>query len=186
MDNQQPSINLEWRVVKEYDRYEVNQLGEIRHRQRKKVLTPRYNKGGYGYVNFNINGHRTNFAIHRIVANAFIPNPEHKLEVNHIDGNTKNNRADNLEWATSSENKIHAYKKEENHNVRGKRIIQYDLQGNYLATYSTIMAAAKAVGVTKGAISHCCCGVSKSSGGYIWKIDDGSTTKCEQNPSSPA
>lgn len=90
MDNQQPSTNIEWRTVIEYDRYEVNQFGDIRHKERKKNLTPRYNRGGYDYVSFNIAGKRTNFAIHRIVANAFLPNLDNKPEVNHKDGNTKN------------------------------------------------------------------------------------------------
>lgn len=111
MDNQHPSVEVIWKSVQECPKYEVNQFGEIRHIYRKQILKPRYNKGGYGYVSFKIEGHNKNFAIHRIVANAFIPNPENKPEVNHKDGDTTNNKADNLEWVTSSENKIHAYQK---------------------------------------------------------------------------
>ena len=63
MDNQQPSVEKEWRTVIEYNKYEVNQFGEIRHKKRKQILKPRKNKSGYEYVNFRINGINKNFAI---------------------------------------------------------------------------------------------------------------------------
>lgn len=102
MDNQQPSNKEEWRQVVEHQNYEVNQFGEIRHKQRKHILKPRSNNGGYLYVNFKINGKNTNFAVHRIVANAFIPNPNGYTEVNHKDYDKTNNRVENLEWVNSS------------------------------------------------------------------------------------
>lgn len=111
MDNQQPSVEMEWRTVKEYERYEVNTKGEIRHKKRKHILTPRKNSGGYLYVGFNIEGKRKNFAVHRIVANAFIPNPNGYSEVNHKDYDRTNNNVDNLEWVSSSQNKSTLMKK---------------------------------------------------------------------------
>lgn len=116
MDNQQLSDKTEWREVKEYNHYEVNQFGEIRHRIRKKILKPRINNG-YQYVNFKINGKNINFSVHRIVANAFIPNPNGYTEVNHKDYNRSNNCVDNLEWVSSSQNKYHAFLKEENKKI---------------------------------------------------------------------
>lgn len=67
------------------------------------------NNKGYLFVSAHENGRRKNLLIHRLVAQAFIPNPENKPEINHIDGNPHNNRVDNLEWVTSSENRKHAY-----------------------------------------------------------------------------
>jgi hypothetical protein len=68
---------------------------------------------GVGYLRVGIyvgdNKHKPVY-IHRLIAQNFIPNPENKIEVNHIDGNTKNNNISNLEWATKSENQLHAYK----------------------------------------------------------------------------
>lgn len=184
MDNQQPSVEKEWRTVKEYDRYEVNQFGEIRHKKRKQILKPRLNSGGYGYVAFNIDGQRKNFAIHKIVANAFIPNPNGYTEVNHKDYNRLNNQVDNLEWIDSSQNKIHAYKKIENHISRGKEVEQYTKTGEYVKTYNTVTDAAKAVGCCVAAISNCCLGRTKTSMGFQWRFSEGSTTKYERNPSS--
>lgn len=184
MDNQQPSTEREWRTVKECDKYEVNQFGEIRHKKYQHILTPRVNSGGYGYVAFTINGERKNFAIHRIVANAFIPNPNGATEVNHKDYNRLNNCVDNLEWITSSDNKNHAYKKIENHIARGKQVEQYTKNGEYIKTYETVSDAAKAVGCCVAAISNCCLGRSKTSMGFQWRFSEGSTTRYERNPGS--
>lgn len=186
MDNQQPSDELEWKTVVEYDKYEVNNLGEIRHKNRKHILSPRKNSSGYGYVAFNINGQRKNFAIHRIVANAFIPNPNGYTEVNHKDYNRLNNCVGNLEWVSSSQNKQHAYLKIENHINRGKSVNQYDKKGNFIKTFDSVSNAAKEMECTVGAISNCCLGRTKTSMGYQWRFVEGSTTKYERNPVSSA
>ena len=102
MDNQQPSNKTEWRQVIEHPNYEVNELGQIRHKKRKQILSPRSNNGGYQYVNFKVDGKNTNFAVHRIVANAFIPNPNGYTEINHKDYDKTNNCVENLEWVNSS------------------------------------------------------------------------------------
>ena len=186
MDNQQPSIEKEWRDVTEYSNYEVNQFGEIRNKKRKQILKPLVNPNGYCYVCFNIFGKRKRFAIHRIVANAFIPNPDELKEVNHKDYNKKNNCVQNLEWVSSSQNKKHAYLKEENHVSRGKKVNQYSLDGEFLQSYNSLQEAAVAVGGNFSAISNCCNGKSKSSNGFIWKFSEGSTTKYRRKPSLSA
>ena len=184
MDNQQLSSKTEWREVKEYSNYEVNQLGEIRHKKRQKILKPRDNNGGYQYVNFKINGKNTNFAVHRIVANAFIPNPNGYTEVNHKDYNKKNNCVDNLEWVSSSQNKQHSYLKQENKKSRGKAINQYTKEGIFLKTFDSVSDAAKELGCCVAAISNCCLGRTKTSQGFRWSFVESSTTKYERKPSS--
>ena len=184
MDNQQPSNELEWREVKEYSNYEVNQFGEIRHKTRKKILKPRSNNGGYQYVNFKINGKNINFAVHRIVANAFIPNPNGYTEINHKDYDRTNNCVDNLEWVNSSQNKQHAYLKDENKNSRGKAVVQRSKDGVYIKTFETISKAAKEMNCSVSAISNCCLGRTKTSQGFLWSFVEGSTTKYERKPSS--
>lgn len=186
MDNQQPSNEMEWKTVVECDKYEVNQKGEIRHKKRKHILSPRKNSGGYGYVVFVINGCRKNFAIHRIVANAFIPNPNGYTEINHKDYNRLNNCVENLEWVSSSQNKQHAYLKVENHISRGKKVNQYDKEGNFIKTFDSITKAAHEVGCVVSAISNCCLGRTKTAMGYQWRFVEGSTTKYERKPISSA
>ena len=183
MDNQQLSDKTEWREVKEYNHYEVNQFGEIRHRIRKKILKPRINNG-YQYVNFKINGKNVNFSVHRIVANAFIPNPNGYTEVNHKDYNRSNNCVDNLEWVSSSQNKYHAFLKEENKKSRGKAVNQYTKEGILIKTFDTITEAAQTLGCCVAAISNCCLKRTKTSQGFLWSFVESSTTKYERKPSS--
>jgi len=76
-----------------------------------KAIKQNIHKTGYRHVMLWKDWNGRHFLVHRLVANAFIPNPKNKTEVNHIDGDKSNNRANNLEWCTRSENMIHAHKK---------------------------------------------------------------------------
>ena len=99
-----PDFDYDKEVWKEIAKtgYEVSDMGRIRRGVR--ILAGSYHSDGYIFT--TIDGKQ--IPIHRFVANAFIPNPDHKPEVNHIDGNKMNNSASNLEWVTRSENMIHA------------------------------------------------------------------------------
>ncbi len=106
----EPQMNNEiWKNTELHDDYMVSNYGRIKSyvRVKQKILkTSTYNTG-YKYVRFA--GTNKNFLVHRVVAKAFIPNPENKPEVNHKDGNPSNNHVDNLEWVTRSENAQHAF-----------------------------------------------------------------------------
>lgn len=108
-----------WKDVQGYEgQYQVSNLGRVKSLKRKlnsgrtvseKILNSSNKKKTQdGYLMVALAG--KTFRINRLVATAFIPNPDNKLVVNHIDGNKENNKADNLEWATISENMLHAYR----------------------------------------------------------------------------
>lgn len=98
-----------YRKIRDYGNYEVSNLGNVRSIKTNRVLKLRNNKG-YLQVNiFNDDGPKT-FRIHRLVAEAFIPNTNNSPIVNHISGNKKDNRVENLEWCTPKENTNHAFK----------------------------------------------------------------------------
>lgn len=98
-------MNEEWRKVDICPTYEVSNLGRMRS---YKIIREQYSCDGYPRVQLWSKAKSVKRAIHRLVAIAFIPNPEGKCQVNHIDGNRLNNRVENLEWCTPQENTNHA------------------------------------------------------------------------------
>ena len=100
-----------WKPICGYD-YEVSDLGNVRNKKNHNILTHYdYNRTGYIRVILFKEHKRKRFFIHRLVAETFIPNPERKPMVNHKDGNKQNNRLENLEWVTCSENGLHYFRK---------------------------------------------------------------------------
>lgn len=111
-----------WKKIKDYEElYEISEKGEVRTLCDHFVRNRLYKKkgdivavcnGAYGYnvCSLRKNGVNKMFKLHRLLAQAFIPNPENKPQINHIDNNRKNNKLENLEWCTNTENEQHKIK----------------------------------------------------------------------------
>jgi hypothetical protein len=148
----------------------VKSYGKNKH---EKILKPNLNHKGYEVVhlsNPNKEGYKTSCMVHRLVAEAFIPNPENKPQVNHIDGNKLNNNMKNLEWCTNLENHEHKLKNNlypETH--KPKRVGKFDSEGNLLETFDSIYSAAKSVESTQYNVSRAVNGLRKTFKGFVWQ-----------------
>ena len=111
-----------WKSINGFDNYQVSNTGLVKslerwmpmphggkYFQKEKILKVSIVRGGYCQITLSVNGKPSMKKLHRIVADAFISNPENKPQINHKDGNKLNNNVSNLEWCTSSENHIHAF-----------------------------------------------------------------------------
>lgn len=165
-----------WKNITGYEGlYQVSNLGNIRVNDRRvfnsKCLCLRKgrilknNKNGRGYINVSLtkNGKSKNKLVHRLVAEAFIPNPKKYLQVNHKNENKRDNRAENLEWCTSSYNVFYSKHK------KCKKVQQIDFNGKVIKTFENALDASNSVNVDVSNIRMCCLNKRKTSAGYIWK-----------------
>src|SRR6478752_1707239 len=142
-----------WKDVLGYEAYyEVSSDGEIRSKDRMKsvgghpfllrgkILSPGYSRG-YKCFNLHGDGKKTHMELHRIIAITFIENPDNKPCVNHKNGIKTDNRIENLEWCSYKENVKHAFKMGLMKPWKGKKVIQYDMQGNVLQVWNNISEA---------------------------------------------
>lgn len=111
-----------FKKIKNYENYSINEKGEIINNLTNKKLKGSFGENGYHYFRLSKNGKKKMFYGHRLVAEAFIPNPNNLPVVNHIDGNKMNNNVENLEWTTYSDNTTKWHKSVQN--IK-KRITEY-------------------------------------------------------------
>lgn len=176
-----------WRAIKGYeDLYEVSNLGRVKslskfhctsknhsslgYWSKEKILKPIKNYRGALRVILVINGKKSAFYIHRLVAEAFIPNPDNLSQVNHKDENVKNNKVDNLEWCTAQYNSNYGNRNNKILKHIKKPILQYNLDGKFIKEYESITQANKETHIPISSISACCVGQRKKTNGYIFKF----------------
>lgn len=159
----------------EYNNFYISDDGKLFNKKTGTEYKTQVNKCGYVTVcvSFGSRYNKKEFKIHRAVACTFIPNPNNLPEVNHKDGNKLNNFVNNLEWCTSRENLLHAYKNglKKPTIPRQKAILQYDLQHNIIKEFPSAMEAARQLGNENYNchITKCANKKRKSAYGYIWK-----------------
>ena len=173
------SVNMQkeiWKPVVGFEGlYEVSNLGRVRNRK-GKVLRPAPNSNGYMRIILRKDNKDWGKQIHRLVAMAFIPNPNNLPIINHINERTGDNRVENLEWCNYSYNFWVSSKC----NAKNRRVIQKDKEGNIIAEYKSISEAARAMGNEQAKSSICKCirfrmGLRKTKRscntcmGYIWE-----------------
>lgn len=149
--------------------YEISNTGQLRNSKTGRILKPKVSNKGYVKYGISISGKYKDVFAHRAVAETFVPNPDNKPQVNHKDGNKKNNDYTNLEWSTGSENIVHAFDNNlMNSNHSKKAVIQLTKNGEEVRTYDSITLAAQSVGGSPTHINSCCRGRRNTHKGYRW------------------
>ena len=146
------------RDVKGYEGlYAVTSCGKVWSYKSKKFLKPASDKKGYFKVVLYKNGKCKNYKIHRLVAEAYIPNPDNLPQVDHIDNDKTHNYINNLQWITNRNNVRKG---------RNKPILQYDLNGNFIREWECANDVGREV---QSHICACAKGKLSTAYGYIWK-----------------
>ena len=162
-----------WRDVAGYEGlYKVSNFGNVMSLKHKKpkLLKPYNNGKGYLLVDLrNNNKPRKTISVHRIVAQAFLPNPNNLPQVNHKDENKKNNRVSNLEFCDAKFNINYGTCIERIAKALSKSVFQFDKNGKFISEYPSAMDAERKTGIYNGHIGQVCNGIRKSAGNFVWK-----------------
>lgn len=157
-----------WRDCKGYEgKYQVSNLGRVWSIKRQNYLTPHIHTKGYLQVTMMAkNGKMKQEYVHRLVALAFIPNPDKLPQVNHKDENKQNNHVDNLEWCTCKENINYGTRTERR--AEKRRIpIEYVELGKF---FKSMTQASKETGIPIPYISKACHGSQETAGNMHWRV----------------
>lgn len=163
-----------WKKISDYP-YSVSDTGLVRNDRTGRILRRQINPHGYYIIRLSVECKPTTFLVHRLVANAFIPNPNDYPEVNHIDGNTLNASADNLEWCSRSMNMRHridvlGYK----HSRQTIEKIASALRKPIVCVetgtvYNSVAEASNLLNLDDSNISACALGKRHTCGGFHWR-----------------
>lgn len=187
----------EWRDIKDYKGlYQVSNLGRVKRmfgftsngrRWNSKILQQAFyqsNNSGYYNVFLCKNGKTKRYLVHRLVAQAFIPNPDNLPQINHKDENTKNNCVDNLEWCTCQYNVSYgSLPNKQAENIRKNNnlqksvvarkipVLQFSIDGIFIKRYDSACDAGRILNINHNGIRLCAIGKYKTSAGYVWKYE---------------
>ena len=174
-----------WKDIKGYEGlYQVSDKGNVaslnyRGTGEKRQLRAGVLPSGYPIVVLSDGKAQATKYVHRLVAEAFIENPDGKTQINHIDGCKTNNDVTNLEWATPSENMKHACQTGLSNTMPAWKasveksrhpVAKMDLNGDMLGVYSSLSEAARENAIHRDSITSAARGMRRTAGGYLWKF----------------
>lgn len=163
--DRESKLNEVWKYIDEYPNYIISNLGRVKNTETGRILSEKIDKDGYREVSLRKNGKSTLKKVHRLVATAFIPNPDNKPQVDHIDGEKGNNNLNNLRWVTRKENmnNPNTYKKLGQHTR--KPIIQVNVD-NTIRLWMSARDIERVLGHDNSLVARFCKGKSTPKENY--------------------
>lgn len=168
--------------IKECQRYLISEDGKIWDTKRNRFIPQSYRSKTKRYkcVTLNTGNGFIQRNVHRLVAEAFIPNPYNLPQVNHKDENPENNHKDNLEWCDAQYNNTYGNRllksslSQKNRRDCSKPVLQYDKNGDFIARYPSVIEAERQTNISNSHISAVCNHKPShhTAGGFIWKWED--------------
>lgn len=160
-----------WKDKKDYEgHYQVSNFGRVKSIKfgKERILKLRTDKDGYFKVDLSKNNKLKTFTVHRLVAEAFLPNPHNYPCVNHKDECKTNNNVNNLEWCNSKYNINFGTRNEKASKKLSKPVLQYTLEGEFVKEWSSTMECG-INGYNQSNVAACCRGERKTHRGFIWR-----------------
>lgn len=165
----------EWKIIEGCNGvYSVSNMGRVKNNKKNRLLKQSMLHNGYLAVHITEMGKLKYYRVHRLVGKYFVDGYQKEKQINHKDGNKTNNKHDNLEWVTPSQNIKHAFsiglKTVDYSNIKNpKAVKQYSMNGEFIKEYPSIKDAERHTGIDNSAIAKVCKGKYKSSGGFKWQ-----------------
>lgn len=164
-------IDEVWKDIPNYEgRYQISNFGNVKGRYGKVYKGTYISNSGYLMINLCKNYIREKKYIHRIVADAFIDNPNNFKEINHKDENKTNNRVDNLEWCSRKYNNNYGTCISRRANKNKKKVAQFDKNDNFIKQFNSGLEAEKETKIDNASISRCCYNKQQKAGGFKWRF----------------
>lgn len=162
-----------WKDIEDYEGlYQVSNFGRIKRVTTGRILKGGKNKDGYLLVRLYKNSIGSTKGIHRLVAKVFIPNPENKPEINHIDEDKTNNKVSNLEWMTAKENTNHGTRNGRMSRSKSIPIIATNIKTGESHEFYGTNECARQLGLSPGSICKCLKGRYRQTGGYTFQYKE--------------
>lgn len=170
-----------WKDIEGYENYQVSNYGRVKSLKfgKERIKNPKKINGGYFQIGLNKNGKTKGHLIHRLVAEAFIPNPDNLPIINHKDEDKTNNHVENLEWCSYKYNSNYGSCQQRradrlrdiNNTKSSKTVYQYSLEDEFIKKWPSTMEIERQLGFSHNKISRCCLGGRPTAYGFKWRYN---------------
>ena len=160
-----------WKQIEGFPKYMISTDGRVQTIKTGRILRPGV-VNGYLQVGLRNNGNVRKHLIHRLVALAFISNPNNRSDVNHKDEDKTNNWVGNLEWCTKKYNNNYGTRNERSAAARSKPVLQFSREGQFVKEWPSSMEAARQLGINQGPISNCRTGKRPTAYNFVFKYKE--------------